>query len=99
MHFLKCIIHVLLGNCLQINSQGKLAPPLTDVVNGSSAEFPIELFRPKATQVLDRKGPEVQHIVPREGIPLLQQHHLGSQEAQLYGRPEATWSRTDDQAL
>lgn len=51
----------------------------------SSAEFPIEFLGSKAPEVLDREGPEVQHIVPGEGISLLQQHHFGSQESQLDG--------------
>jgi hypothetical protein len=41
----------------------------------------------------------VEHVVPGESISLLQQHHLGPQEAQLDGRPQATWSRPNDQTL
>jgi hypothetical protein len=69
------------------------------MVDGSGAELSIELFGPEASEVLDGEGPQVQHVVPGEGIPLLQQHHLGAQEAQLDGRPQATWSCPDDQTL
>ena len=37
---------------------------LTDMVDGSSAELAIELFGPKAPEVVDGVRPQVQHIVP-----------------------------------
>lgn len=73
--------------------------PLTDMVDGSGAELSVEFLCPEAPEVLDGEGPQVEHIVPGESISLLQQHHLGPQEAQLDGRPQATWSRPDDQTL
>lgn len=50
------------------------------MINSSSTKLPIELFGTEAPEVLDGKGPEVQHIVPGEGISLFQQHHLGPKE-------------------
>lgn len=58
---------------------------LTDMIDSTSTEFSIELLGPEAPEVLDGEGPEVQHIVPGEGISLLQQHHFGPQESQLDG--------------
>lgn len=59
---------------------------LTDMIDSTGTEFPIELLGPEAPEVLDGEGPEVQHIVPGESVSLLQQHHFGSQESQLDGR-------------
>lgn len=72
---------------------------LTDMINGTGTKLPVELLGPEAPEVLDSEGPEVEHVVPREGIPLLQQNHLGPQEAQLDGRPQATWPSPDNQTL
>lgn len=72
---------------------------LTDVVDGTGAELPVELFGPQAPEVLDGEGPEVQHVVPGEGISLLQQHHLGPEQSQFDGRAQAAWSGTDDETL
>ncbi len=58
---------------------------LTDMIDSTSTEFPIKLLGPEAPEVLDSEGPEVQHIVPRESVSLLQQHHFGPQESQLDG--------------
>lgn len=69
------------------------------MIDGTSTELPIELLGPQATQVLDGKGPEVEYIVAWEGISLLKKDHLGPQEAQFDGRPQAAWPRTNDQAL
>lgn len=69
------------------------------MINGTSTEFSIELLGTEAPEVLDGEGPEVQHVVPREGISLLQQHHFGPQESQLDGCAQAARSSTDDQTL
>lgn len=69
------------------------------MVDSAGAELPVELLGTEAPEVLDGEGPEVQHVVPGEGVPLLQQHHLGPQEGQLDGRTQAAWSSTDDQTL
>lgn len=67
-----------------------MAERLTDVVDGASAELPIELLGPEASQVVNGKWPQVQHIVPGEGLSLFQQHHPEAQEPQLHRRPQAT---------
>ena len=72
---------------------------LTDMIDSTSTELPMELLGPEAPEVLDGEGPEVQHIVPGEGISLLQQHHFGAQESQLDGCTEAAWPRTNDYTL
>lgn len=72
---------------------------LTDMVYGSCAEFAVELFGAEAPQVVDGEGPQVQHIVAGEGIPLLYDHHLGSQERQVDGCAKATGSSPNDQTL
>lgn len=69
------------------------------MVDGTGAELPVELLGPQTSEVLDGEGPEVQHVVPGEGVSLLQQDHLGPQQSQFDGRAEATWSGTDDQTL
>lgn len=72
---------------------------LTDVVYGSGAELAVELLGPQAPEVVDGIGPEVQHVVAGERVSLLDHHHLGSEQSQLDGRPQATRAPTDDQAL
>ncbi len=58
---------------------------LTDMIDSTSTELSIELLGPEAPEVLDGEGPEVQHIVPGEGVSLLQKNHFGPQESQLDG--------------
>jgi len=72
---------------------------LTDVVYGPGTEFPIELFGPKAPQVMDGVGPKVQHIVPGEGVSLLNHHHFGTHQGELNGCPQAAGTASDDEAL
>ena len=72
---------------------------LTDVVNGSSTELSVELLGPEAPEVMDGERPEVEDVVPGEGIPLLQQHHSGPQEPQLYCCTQTTWPRPNDHTL
>lgn len=69
------------------------------MIDSTGAELSVELLGTEAPEVLDREGPEVQHVVPREGVSLLQQHHFGPQESQLDGRAQAARSGTDDQTL
>lgn len=69
------------------------------MIDSTSTELPIELFGPKTPEILDGKGPEVQHIVSGKGISLLQNHNFGPQESQLDGCTQATWPRTNDQTL
>lgn len=58
---------------------------LTDMVDGSSTKLAVELLGSKTPQILNGVRPKMEHIVSGECIPLLQQNHLGSKEAQLYG--------------
>ena len=51
------------------------------MIDGAGAELPVELLGPQAPEVLDGEGPEVEHVVPGEGVSLLQQHHFGPEEA------------------
>lgn len=69
------------------------------MVDGASTEFPVKLLGPQAPKVMDSERPEVQHIVPGEGIPLLHYNHLGSQVGEFNGSAQATWSSSDDETL
>lgn len=69
---------------------------LTDMINSTRTELSVELLGTEAPEVLDCKGPEVQHIVPWEGVSLLQQDHFGPQESQFDGCAQAAWSSTND---
>ena len=51
---------------------------LTDVVQDSTGKFAIELLCGQLPEVVDGEGPEVEHVVPREGLSHLQHHHLSS---------------------
>lgn len=70
-----------------VDQTGVMDHRLTDVVDGAGTELSVEFFGPEAPQVVDGEGPEVQHVVPGEGVPLLQQNHPSSHEAQLYRCP------------
>lgn len=72
---------------------------LTDVVDGACTELSIELFGSEASEVVDGEGPEVQHIVPGEGVSLFHHHHLAAEQGQLDGRPQAAGAPADDQTL
>lgn len=72
---------------------------LTDVVNGSSTKFAIKLFGAEASQVMNGVGPKVQNVVPGEGVPLLDHHHLGAHQSELDGGAQAAGAASDDEAL
>ncbi len=55
------------------------------MIDSTSTELSIELLCSEAPEVLDGEGPEVQHIVPGEGVSLLQKNHFGPHESQLDG--------------
>lgn len=57
------------------------------MVDGASAELAIELLGSKAPEVLYGVGPQVEYVVPGEGVSLLNHHHLTPQQRQLDGRP------------
>lgn len=71
----------------------------TDMVDGSCTEFAIELFGAEAPQVVDGEWPQMQHVIAGKGIPLLYDHHLGSQERQVDGCTKATGSSPNYQTL
>lgn len=72
---------------------------LTDVIYGPGTKLSIKLFGPKAPQVMNGEGPEVQNIVPREGVSLLDHHHFGTHQSEFNGRPQAAGASSDDEAL
>lgn len=72
---------------------------LTDMVYGSSAELAVELLRAEVPEVVDGVRPKMENVVPGERVPLLDHHHFGSEESELYGRTQAAGASTDDQAL
>lgn len=41
------------------------------MIDSTGTELSIEFFGPEAPEVLDGEGPEMQHIIPGEGISLL----------------------------
>lgn len=69
------------------------------MVYGSGTELSIKLFGPKAPQVMDSKGPKMEHIVPRKRVPLLNEHHFGAHQGELYSSSQAAGTSSDDEAL
>lgn len=69
------------------------------MVQGPGAEFAVELFGSELAEVVDGEGPQVEDVVPGEVLPFVHQHHLGSQQGELDGRSQATWSSTQHQTL
>lgn len=47
------------------------------MVNGSSTKLPIQLLSTEFLEVVYGVGPQVQYIVPGEGVPLLDHDHFG----------------------
>ena len=56
--------------------QDALQLPDGDVVDGAGAELAAELLGCEAAQVVDVVGPQVEHVVAREPVPLLHHHNL-----------------------
>lgn len=73
--------------------------PLTDVVDGAGTELPVELLGSQAPQVVDGVRPEVQHVVPGEGVPLLYHNHFGSQVGKFDGSAQAAGSSAHNETL
>lgn len=80
----------------RVNVQSQI---LTDVVYGPGAEFAVKLFGPEASQVMNGVGPQVQHVVPREGVSFLDHYYFGTHQSKLNGRPQATGASSNDEAL
>lgn len=55
------------------------------MVYGSGAELAVELLSAEVPEVVDGVRPKMENVVPGERIPLLDHHHFGSEESQLYG--------------
>lgn len=72
---------------------------LTDVIDGAGTELAVELLGFEALEVMNGEGPQVEDVVPGEGVSLLDHHHFTAQQRQLDGCTETTRSSTDDQAL
>lgn len=49
------------------------------MVDGASAELAVELFGSKSPEVMNGVGPEVEHVIPGEGVSLLNHHHFTAQ--------------------
>ena len=69
------------------------------MVDGAGAELAVELLGSEPPEVVYGEGPEVEHVVPGEGVSLLDHHHLAAQQRQLDGRPQAARAAADDQTL
>ena len=52
---------------------------LTDVVNSSSAELPIELLGPQLPKILNGARPQMQNIIPRKRTPLFNNDYFCSE--------------------
>lgn len=72
---------------------------LTDVVERAGTELAVELLGSEASEVMDGKGPKMQHIVPGESVSLLNHHNLAAQQGELNGCSQATRTPSDDQTL
>ena len=66
-----------------------------DMVDGSGAELAVELLGAQATQVRDVVGPQMQDVVPREPVSLLDHDHSSAEQLRLDGGPEPARPRTD----
>lgn len=69
------------------------------MVDGTSTELAVEFLGPESPEVMNCVGPQMEHVVPGEGVPLFNHHHLAAQQTQLNGCPQSTWTPTDDQTL
>lgn len=72
---------------------------LTDVINTSAAELGVKFFGTKIAQIRNHKRPQMENVISRETIALLQDHHFGAEQGRLDGRSQATRSRSDYQHL
>lgn len=72
---------------------------LTDVVDGPSTELAVELLGTQTSQVMYGERPEVQDVVAGEGVSLLNDDHLSSQQGQINGCAETTGAGSNDETL
>ena len=59
------------------------------MVDGSGAELAVEEFCPEVLEVGDGEGPEMEDVVAREPVALLDDHGFGAEEGGLDGGPKA----------
>ena len=64
--------------------------PDGDVVDGAGAELAAELLCREAAEVVDVVGPQVEHVVAREPVPLL--HHHDPVEVKYDGFMNKIWN-------
>lgn len=69
------------------------------MVQRPRAEFAVKLFGPEALEVMDGVGPEVEDVVPGEGVSFLDDHHFAAQQGQLDGCPQAAGTPPNDETL
>lgn len=72
---------------------------LTDVIQRSGAELSVEGLGSEPAEVTNGEGPQVEHVVSGERLPLLHHHHLSPQEGQLDGCSEPTRPCAQNQTL
>lgn len=48
------------------------------MVDGACAELAIKFLSPKASEVMDGEGPEVQNVVSGKCVSLLDHYHFGT---------------------
>lgn len=72
---------------------------LTDVVDGSSTELAVEFLGTQTSEIVYGEGPEMQDVVSGEGISLLNNNYLGSQQGQVDGCAETTGASSNDETL
>ena len=69
------------------------------MVNGASTELAEELLGAEVFEVCDEVGPQVQHVVPREPVPLLHDNSPGAQQCCLYGNTQPAYPTPDNDYL
>ena len=65
------------------------------MVDGTGAEFAVELFGSQSAEIVDVVGPQVEDVISTEPVPLFHHNHFGPQELGLYGRSEAAGAAAD----
>jgi len=69
------------------------------MINGTSTKFSKEFLSTKCSEILNYKGPQMKHIVPRDTITLFYYYNLCSQQLCFYSSSKATWSRSNNKNL
>lgn len=98
-NFPTLLSHFMINLLKRRQSERRHRSTLTDVVDGAGTELSIELLGSKAPEVMDGEGPEVENVVPREGVSLLDYHHFTAQQGQFNGCPQTTRTPANHQTL